>query len=693
MRFISDISIWWLIPWLGVSLFLSFYLYKNEKWFSELNKSWQFTLKGLRAFGLFLIGVLLIGLLFEAVDFRIEKPIFITLVDNSSSMKNYKDSAKVKSTIENFNSQLKEKYGDRFDFVNYTSGSEVVENGVVNFKQSTSNLVEGFEVIRSTYYNRNIGGIAFFSDGNFNTGSSPIYSAEKINLTPIFTVGVGDTIPKKDQYIKDVASNEIAFLKNKFPVEVDVEAVKIGKGNATVSVSSNGQTIASQSVNFPNGIYDYKHVSFLLDATKIGHQRYTVSVSKTQNEYNYVNNSRSFYIEIVDARSKILVLSGAPHPDLSAIKSVIEKDENLEVVSKLTKDWDRDLKKVDLIIWHEPGIQFDKSIQQKIEDAKIPVLYCVGPNTSNSVLQSLPIGMSINGGNQTDEVQAKLNSGFQQFEISTELQAALNYFPPLKTKFGDVKLNSGNDILLYQRIGTIQKNDPMLFFGLNKNTKYGVLVGEGIWKWKMNEFVRTHEQKNFTEFLQKITQYLVVKQNSSSLRITTPKTFTKDDDVNIKAEFYNASLELITTPKIDFVLKNEKNKISKHEFGASGNFYKLSLGKLKVGKYEWTAACKHNGKTYSKSGVFVVEDVLLESLDSRADHSLLNQIATNSNGKFYELKNTQQLINDIENRKDIVEISYREASFNDLIDYKIIFLLLVLIFGLEWFLRRWFGAY
>ena len=693
MRFISDISIWWLIPWAGISLILSFYVYKNEKWISELKKFWQYTLKGLRAFGLFLIGVLLIGLLFEAVDYRIEKPIFITLVDNSSSMKNYKDSSKVKTTIQNFNTQLREKYGDRFDFVNYTSGSEVTENGEIAFNQSTSNLSEGFEVIRSNYYNRNIGGIAYFSDGNFNTGSNPIYSAEKINLTPIFTVGVGDTVPKKDQYIKDVASNEIAFLKNKFPVEVDLEAVKIGKGNATVSISSNGQTIASQSVNFSNGIYDYKHVSFLLDATKIGHQRYTVSISKAKNEYNYINNSRSFYIEIVDARSKVLVLGGAPHPDLSAIKSVIEKDENLEVVSKLTKDWDRDLKNVDLIIWHEPGVQFDKSIQQKIEDAKIPVFYCVGPNTSNSVLQSLPIGMSINGGNQTDEVQAKLNSGFQQFEISTELQAALNYFPPLKTKFGDVKLNSGNDILLYQRIGTIQKNDPMLFFGLNKNTKYGVLVGEGIWKWKMNEFVRTHEQKNFTEFLQKITQYLVVKQNTSSLRITTPKSFTKDDDVIVKAEFYNASLELITTPKIDFILRNEKNKISKHEFGVTGNFYKLSLGKLKVGKYEWTTSCKQNGKTYNKSGVFVVEDVLLESLDSRADHSLLNQIATNSNGKFYELKNTQQLLNDIENRKDIVEMSYREASFNDLIDYKIMFILLVLIFGLEWFLRRWFGAY
>ena len=693
MRFISDISIGWLFPWLGISIFLSYYLYKNETWFSELNKSWQYTLKGLRAFGLFLIGVLLVGILFEAVDYRIEKPVFITLVDNSSSMVNYKDSASVKRNIEDFQSEMQEKYGSKFDFVRYTVGSQVVENGKVLLNESTSLLSEGFEVIRSNYYNRNIGGIAFFSDGNFNTGSNPIYSAEKINITPIFTVGVGDTVPKKDQYIKDVSSNEIAFLKNKFPVEVDVEAYKVGTSNAVVTISTNGQQVASQSVNFSDGKYDYKHLSFLLDAAKVGHQQYTVSISKTQNEYNYSNNKRNFYIEILDARSKVLILAGAPHPDLAALKSVIEKDENLEVVSFLTKDWDRELKNVDLVIWHEPGIQFDPLIQRKIEESKLPVFYCLGPNTSSATLQKLPIGLSINGGNQTDEVQAKLNATFQQFEISIELQKALNYFPPLKTKFGDMKLAAGNDILLYQRIGSIQKNDPLLYFGTTNNVKHGVLCGEGLWKWRMNEFVRSGEQTNFSELIQKITQYLVIKQNSSSLRVLTPKSYTIDDEILIKAEFYNASLELITTPLIDFTLKNDKNKITKHQFGASGNFYKLNIGKLKAGKYQWVANCKHANKSHSKSGVFVVEDVQLESLDSRADHTLLNQIAENSNGKFYRLKNSNQLVKDIEGRNDIVEMSYREASFNDLVDYKIIFLLLVIIFGLEWFLRRWFGAY
>ena len=693
MRFVSDISIWWLFPWLGISILIAHLLYSKENWIKELGSKWILTFKSLRASGLFLLGVLFIGILFEAISIRVEKPVFITMVDNSSSMKNYKDSSIVKSKIESFNSMLIERFGDKFELHTITVGSEVKSPGSIDFSENTSALSEGFESIHSNFYSRNIGGIAFISDGNFNKGSNPLYSAEKIDLTPIFTVGVGDTTPKKDQYIKNIASNEIAFLKNKFPVEVDLEGIKMGKSNVTVSILNNGKSVASQSVNFSNGTYDYKHVSFLLEADKVGYQQYTVSISKAGGEYTYSNNTRNFYIEILDARSKVLLLAGAPHPDVAALKSVIEKDENLDVTSFLVKDWKRDLKKVDLVIYHEPGIQYDESLMTLIRDAKIPVLYCVGPNTTNSIIQKLKIGLITPNGNQFDEVQGKINTGFQKFEVSTELQNSMNYYPPLKTKFGDVKLAAGNDVLLFQRIGSIQKNDPMIYFGENQNVKFGVIYGEGIWKWKMNEYIRTSESKNFTELIQKISQYLVVKQNTSALRVTFPKRFTIDEEVEVKAEFYNESMELITKPIIELKLKDEKNKSDKYQFGAVSNFYKLSLGKLKPGKYEWTASCKYNGKSYSKSGVFIVENIQLENIESAADHNLLNQIAQQSNGQFYELKNINQLLNDIANRKDIAEMSYSEASFNDFIDYKWLFFLIVLIFGTEWFLRRWFGGY
>jgi hypothetical protein len=693
MRFASDISIFWLIPWAVLCIIAAFWFYSNSNWFKELEKKWQISLRALRAATLFILGLLLIGLIFETVDYRVEKPIIISLVDNSSSIKNYKDSNLVSSQLNGLQTALQKDLGEEYEIVEMTVGSDVEYGKAERFDSPLSNLAAGFEKINTDYYNRNIGAILFVSDGNFNTGNNPVYSAEKISLTPVFTLAVGDTVQKRDQYIKNVASNEVTFYKNKFPVEVDIEAIKMGKGNATVSISSNGKVVASQQIKYKDGKRDFEHVTFLLDADKIGFQTYTVSISDASNEYNYKNNKRIFYIEVIDSRSKVLILAGAPHPDVAALKQVIEEDQNLEVESVLLKDWKKELNKVDLIIWHEPGIGFDASINAQIVEKNIPVLYCVGPNTPSSVIQKINIGLNVSGGNQTDEMQGLVNDGFKQFELSDEVKRAFEYFPPLKTKFGEMKVSGGAEIAVFQRLGSIKKKDPLLYFNKRGTVKYGVLYGEGLWKWKVNDFVRTGTFSAFSELIQKTTQYLVVKQNTTALHVTLPKRFTKDEDVIVNATYYNDAMEAITKPIINLEVTDEKGKRSKLQFGVAGNMYKLSLGKMKPGKYNWVATTKYNGKSYRKTGVFVVEDIAIESLDTYANHSIMNQLSFKTKGNFELLKNYQKTIDRIKSRDDIASISHKEASFNDLIDYKLIFFLLLFLLSAEWFLRRWLGSY
>jgi len=693
MKFISDISLFWLIPIGAIAFFLTYLFYRKDAWLNDIPNWTKKSLFALRFLSLLFIGILLLGILFESFTYRKEKPILITLVDNSHSLKNYKDSAKVAQKINAFNEQLKETFSEKFELVSYAIGDNFRQTESFNLKDQHSNLSDGFEQIYSQYYNRNIGGIVFISDGNFNEGPNPIYSAEKIALTPIFTLGVGDTIPHKDQLIRDVTTNEIAFLKNKFPVEIDVEALKVGKINGKVSIFHNNKTVASTNVNFENGQFDFKHVTFELEATEIGFQNYVVEVAPIAGEYTTKNNRRSFYIEILDGRNKIVLLAGAPHPDVSALKYVLEKDENVQVESKLIGDWDKKLDKVDLVIWHEPGINFNQAVLDAIRNAGKPILFFAGPNTNGNTIKKLDIGMSIGNSNQTDEVQPGVNAGFELFELTTELQNTLRFYPPVKVKYGEIKLNPQNKVLLAQRLGDFYKKDPILYFGEKANVKYGVFLGEGIWKWKINEYSRTKSTAMFEELIQKITQFLVIKQNASSLRITLPRRFSKGEEVKIKAEFYNESLELITKPKISFILKDERNNKSNFEFGVSGNFYVLPLGTLKPGKYTWIASTNHNGKKHTKNGTFVVEDIEIESLETVANHGLLNQISKNSNGEFYQLSNYEKLLADLEKREDIVEMSYEESAFNDLLDYFWLLLLICLTLTAEWFLRRWNGSY
>jgi hypothetical protein len=230
MIFTPDISLFWLIPWAIISFVLAFYLYSKSEWYNELHFAWKWTLRLSRSFSLFIIGILLLGLIFQAFNYKKEKPVFVTLIDNSASMRNYADSNRVLSQIEEVRKKLKTQFGDRFELVEMSVGNQAQFSGKIDFSATNSALEKGFEKIMMDYYNRNLGGVLFISDGNFNTGSNPLYTSAKLNLTPIFTLGVGDSVPKRDHYIKNISVNEVAFLKNKFPVEFDIDAIKLGKG-------------------------------------------------------------------------------------------------------------------------------------------------------------------------------------------------------------------------------------------------------------------------------------------------------------------------------------------------------------------------------------------------------------------------------------------------------------------------------
>ena len=99
MSFMSEISVYWLIPWAFISILMSYFLYSKSKWFSGLHIISKSTLRITRALLFFLIGVLLLDVIFEMIHYDKEKPILITITDNSSSLNNYSDSLFVKTNI------------------------------------------------------------------------------------------------------------------------------------------------------------------------------------------------------------------------------------------------------------------------------------------------------------------------------------------------------------------------------------------------------------------------------------------------------------------------------------------------------------------------------------------------------------------------------------------------------------------
>jgi len=700
MKFSSDISLWYLLPVAMLAIALAYLMYSSKKnsWISELSIKWKIFLITLRAVAIFLLSILLFNIIFQQFYYKKEKPIIIIGVDDSSSMLNYSDSLTIAPLAEELIAQSLDKLSDKYEIVvNSFSGVPQPINSPLTFLGDHTNLALALDQTKAEFYNRNLAGIVLVSDGNYNTGANPIYSLDKFHTTSIFTLAVGDTIIKRDQLIKHVTHNDIAFLKNEFPIAIDIEGNKMGQTSTDISVEHKGKRIASKTITFQDGVSDFEQITFLITANEPGIQAYTITLSHLENEANYENNSRTIYVEIIDSRSKILLLSSAPHPDISALKSVWEKDPNLEVSFQLLSEWKGELDNTDLIVWHDPSRVASQKNMQQILNNSISKLFIIGSQSQASTIRSMNLGIEIPTSNQLDDNEAKFNNGFNLFECSNELKKDIENYPPLKAKYGSIKTPKNTSTLIYQRIGNIIKENPQLFFATSKQEneifKYGVIYGEGIWRWKLNEYARTKKVESFDELFAKIGQYLMVKKNTDPLRIHIPSNIIPNESVSIQATVLNASLQTINSETVHFILRSSGGKESKLQFGIVDSTYQLDLGKLPAGKYSWTAHCLISGKYHQKNGEFVVKSSFIEQAEGRANHQLLQQIATLTNGSFNTLKNYTKLIEELSNRDDFSSVSYQETSFKELIEYFNLFIIIVCVLIAEWFFRRYLGSY
>lgn len=689
----SDIPLWLLLGWGVVSVALALLLYRKKSWISSISTLRRTVLITLRSLGVFMLGLLLFGILIRGVDKQVDKPFIITIIDDSESMLNYNDSATVKSLTNSFLSQSKDIFQKDFNDLTFNLTEEIQNIDSLSFTNTKTNLSQTLNRVYNNYYGRNIGAIILLSDGNFNQGMTPLLTAEKFKRTPIYTLSVGDTIQKIDHLIESVFTNEIAFLGNKFPVEITIAGNKTENQNFELKLFQDGKLIQSKQLKHQNDAYSLIKTNFILEATSVGIHEFTVKIDVLSNEYNTENNEQSFFIEVLDDRSKILLVEETLNPDIGAIRSALIGENNLELENVSINELPSSFEQYDLIVWGNPGEGNNSSAFEQLKSLNKPKWYLISPKSNNNHLSALSLQSTFNINDQVDHVGSAFNQAFNLFKLSPEARKTMDNFPPISAPYGNILYGNNNQVLAYQKVGNIVKRDPLFYFGSNQNEKFSVTIGTGLWIWRIADYQINQSHQNINEIIRKTVQYLIVKENTSRLRINLPSISNSDEDYIMKAAFYNESYEPITEPNIKLYLKSATGDNFEYSFLPLSEDYSLNLGKLKSGKYTWKATTNFNGKDFQKEGSFAIKDLELEKIHTKANHQLLMQMAQNNHGEFAMLSDYQQVLDKINARDDIVSVFYESSTFRRLIDYWWVMLLIVSIFTAEWVIRRYSGGY
>ena len=84
------------------------------------------------------------------------------------------------------------------------------------------------------------------------------------------------------------------------------------------------------------------------------------------------------------------------------------------------------------------------------------------------------------------EVFAQPVPEFSLFTLSDSTRKKLSQLPPLLAPFGNYSSNGAGQVLFKQRIGEVSTPYPLLSFSDENGRRYGVLTGEGIWRWSLS---------------------------------------------------------------------------------------------------------------------------------------------------------------------------------------------------------------
>lgn len=687
-----EYSPWWILVCLLAGLVYAFLLYqKNSTWPATTNK----LLFTLRFVLVSLAALLLLSPFLRMVLNEVEPPTFIIAIDNSTSVPNGLDSVQlrnVEAALDELASQLADK---DIKIEKRNLANEPLERfSSAVYDQKVTDLSGLLRSWQTEFEGRSFAGALLVSDGIYNRGIAPQY----LNFANrIYTLGIGDTIPVNDVILNSVQYNKIAYQGNLFPLRAEIISQGIESGTLKVSVKKDGVEVASNTISLSEP--DQLLISdFRIPAEEQGLQHYVVEVDRHPSEEVTVNNRQDVYVDIVEGKEKILIASGAPHPDIKAIKAALSKNENYEVTTYIpTVDRSMPMDVFDLVILHSP---FDRQrrlapLLDRVKREGFSAWYILGNATQWEEFNSQDILVTADRSrNESDQVRPAFNDAFSLFTFENDWKGVINsYYTPVTVPYGEYTVKGGASVALFQKIGAITTNRPMWVISQNQLPKQAVTIGEGIWQWRMQEFSRTEAYASFDNLVLKTVQYLSSKEDKRKFRVYTSKTeFFDNEQIVFHTEAYNDVFEPIYGQEVDLKVTKTTGDVTDYSYTTAPGNTRFRINNLSEGIYRFEATAMVNGRRESAGGQFTVLKLDLENLKQTADFNTLRELAGRTGGSFFtagQLELLEQNLLSIDPKGKI----YSSEDYLPVIHLWWIFFVLLVLLSTEWFIRKYSGSY
>ncbi len=573
----------------------------------------------------------------------------------------------------------------------------------------------------SRYTGLPVAGVMVFSDFGWVNGEDPVRVATEMQkrVIPIYPIPIGLPAPP-DVMIGEIIAPEAVFQGDPVTLRVRVQSQGLDGRSTTLKLKVDGEETQSEAVVLAEGS---QFVEMKIQPKQSsGAIQLDFEIDGTEADSNPKNNTASHRMRIIDEKIKVLYVEGSPRWEFRYLRWVLMRNPHLKTRFLMTQG-DPDLPKLSpqymagfpkdvrnifeydlIIIGDVPSSYFKPGelelLEEQIKEHGGSLIMLAGSQSAPSsyvntpVARILPVNIGVGKAQAIannrfpkipkDEARSSITTLADSPEVNQQIWSKVRPLGRLPILDGP---KAGANVLLNLSGDSAGTPDyPIVSWQTYGKGKCMFVASDRLWRLRL-EVGDAHHARFWGQSIQFLAMSRLLGQNKRISLQTERTSYNPGEPVRIYANVLSDSYEPVEKESHTVVIERSGGTDSPQQVvlvpdpSTPGVYFGTHVAGQK-GDYLLRG---RDGETEITGTVEVtVSDDPVEDRDTAAKPEIAHAIAKASGGSVIAPRALSGLIDQI----PAPEMSRIVAREMELWDTPLLYLLLVLLLGIEWFLRR-----
>lgn len=685
-----------------------------------------------------LIALLLFMLWHPAISvarLRPQQNVVAVLVDHSRSMGIAEaGKTRLQSAEDLLNSGLLPDLSKRFQVRMYEFGRDAVrvdQARNLSADDNATRIGDSLKHVAAEAGAMPLGSIVVLSDGGDNTGGIDRETIEQLRQlrVPVHTVGFGPDHFAKDIEIVDVAAPARALAQSKLSARVAIRQHGYAGTKVKLMVRENDHPVAEQEIVLKPDAEQSETVVF--NGGAAGAHSFQIGIVPVQGEENAQNNYMVRLVNVEPKKMRILYMEGEPRWEYKFIRRAIEDDPSIEVVTILRTTQNKfyrqgtvngheledgfptkaeELFKYDgLIIGSVEANDFTPAQQALIRDFADKrgggVLFLAGRFAladggyqKTPLAEMMPLRLTGEKSWSRDFATATLTDAGREsvicrLEDDRDKNIARWQKMPQIANYAVMGTPKPGAVVLMNVAEAGHRPTPLLAIQNYGRGRVGIFATAGSWRWKM---LQDHTDQTHSIFWSQLLRWMVTETPGQVISSTPHQVLPDDTHVPLRVGVRDKNYDTVSGATVETTISRPDGGSDTVELKPDPLEPGMYTGEYtadKPGTYVAETSAKQGGKD-AKTDLgrdaltFRREDGVAENFGAAQNRDLLQKLSSDTGGNYYTPSNARKLSGEVA----VSEAGITAHDNLDIWDMPILFLLVILIRGGEWLLRRKWGV-